>query len=188
MQRFIAHLRIENYQGMVAGIALKHWKRLPKSTKVWIDADDFVNDGLMFARVKVLPYFDVKTAAFSTILTIMLEQFFMRTVDSYRRQKRTPVEIPIPKPQLIVDKVMNHQALVQLYWQSSPLLREYLFSWFFSSGVDRIRESLPFKKARKEFLKLAPIYGVTPQIFSSLLERRQTVLVDNEIQYPEDEI
>lgn len=180
---FVPFLRIENYERLIAGLALKHWKRLPPSTKSWIDVEDFINDGMMFARFNVLPYYKIKTAAFSTILQIMLDQYFMRQVESFRRQKRTPVELPTTNLQTTFDSVLAHHSLVELYWAASPKLRTYVYEWFFSGdGVDRLPKtgSVVFKRAKKEFRKLADKYGVTAHTCQAMFERRQSVFVDNE--------
>jgi hypothetical protein len=174
--RYPVVLRIENYTGLIKSLAIKHWKRLPPSCKSWIDEEDFFHDGVFFARYSVMPYFDFRQASFSTILTIMLSQFYTHQIRMYTRQKRTPVELPEPRSNIISDKVISHDALIRLYWDASPFLKKYLEQWFFSiDGTAGVYKTKSFKKAKREFLKLSKKFGVDFKTCDRFVARRQSL-------------
>ena len=176
-EKFHVVLRMENYRGLVAELAIKYWRRLLPSTKAWVTEDDLLNDGMLFAREEIMPYFDVrKGCSFTTILTISLDHYYIRRVRDLSRLKRTPVDIPIVRNHGTVDIIASRMSMTKLYEEASPHLQHYIQIWFLSKqGPERIRPtSIPFRKAKKEFLKLAPKFSVDVEVCRILLEARKT--------------
>ncbi len=172
----------ENYVGLVTKLAVKYWKALPVSAKIWVDVDDLINDGMLFARFEVMPYYDIATGnSFTTILTIALRQFYGRRIRDLGRQKRNLAEIllPIDENTFITpdhdgyDVIRSRYSMLKLYDTASPKLQRFIRSWFLNkSSPARIRVS-GFTKAKREFLELAPKFKVDINDCRVLLEDRK---------------
>lgn len=182
-KKFQVVLRMENYVRLVTKIAVRYWKALPASAKSWIDYKDFVNEGMKFARFEIMPYYDIRrNTSFTTILTISLKRYYrmkLRDINRQKRQRGVEIsledlegvsKIPFKAPDITLSRI----SMQKLYLQASPELKKYLQVWFFNRNMpDRIRISAPFKRARREFLKLAPQFSISVHDCRNLLEDRK---------------
>lgn len=168
---------MENYSRLVAKIAIKYWQALPRQTKAWVEVDDFINDGLLFARFELLPHYDFTRTKFTTYLYKGLSRYFGSKLLELKRQKRTvvleyqPPIIFVPNREI---QMAGEQALKSLYASASPMLQKYMKSWFFNEkGPARVRMGAGFTKAKKEFKKLAPVYGVDYTLCKAVFDARR---------------
>lgn len=173
-------VRMENFTSLFYKFAIKCWNKLPNAHKTWVSVEDLVQDGMVFARFKLVPNYDVRRAAFITILQMSLEQFYSRKLRALYRKKRMPIEIKETEQEERVQQedvsvAVSQAAVEKVYLEASPLLKEYMGKWFFKvgGGVRRIRISEPFKQARNEFQLLAMKHNVTPENCRVYLENRK---------------
>ena len=170
--------RVENYIPLIRTIGRKHWKKLPNQVKLWIDCEDFIQDGIIFTRT-TMPKFNPRMGnKFSTYLFISLNRYFKARVESLgcESRRRTVAaiavlkEIDVAKRYLYVDGLDGLEALSKLYEEASPLLRSYMDTWFNDRGSTRaVTTSRGFKKAQREFIESAPRYGLTVQVVADIL-------------------
>lgn len=200
MRKFPVVLRMENYTGLVTKVAIKYWRALPATAKLWIDVEDFVSEGMRFARFELMQSYDYRASSFTTFLTIALKQFYGRKIRDLNRQKRnrgieinlddlerayddpeentntkTPlgsaVMLPMHNP---YDVLTCRMSMLKLYDEASPRLQRYLKTWFLNKKPPEVvRVDVSFRKARREFLKLAPVFSVGESECKTLLDDRR---------------
>lgn len=196
MKPFPVVVRMENYTALLYKLSLNCWKKLPVSHKTWVSVDDLVQDGLLFARTKLMPKYDVRRAGFITILTTSLEQFYSRKLASLYRKKRMAPDLLVYLDALVINngefttpqdlRSKDQDVLIQmsmeaaidvLYKDASPLLRKYMNKWFYSEkDLPRVRNSTVFKRARREFRILAVKHNINAETFRVALENRNQKL------------
>ncbi len=182
-------LRVENYYGLIAEQAIKYWQSLPKDRKFWIDVEDFINDGLLFARHELMDQYDPRKAKFTTFLTVALKRFYLEQLIGFKRIKRVfPIgkdhELEKVQPRIFVPntplEIAGEVGMKKLREQASPMLKNYVDSWFYNpKGPAHIRYGVRFTKARKEFRALAPKYGVDYSTCQALLEANRRNFLTN---------
>src|ERR1700688_21232 len=85
--------KLESYLPMIAQKAFQAWRRLPAQYKVWLDVDDLIQEGVLFARYHVWPRYKPLFGKFTTYLYASLERFYYSIVHDKFYQKRTAREI-----------------------------------------------------------------------------------------------
>jgi hypothetical protein len=181
-------LRIENYLPEISQIALQHWRRLPKQTRLWVDPEDFLQDGLIFVRTVLMPRFVfTKGTKFSTYIFIPLHRFFRAYRESLtcdKRFKNTQTLKQLAegeqfKQELYVAGMDSYYTMLKLYEAASSNLQRYLEEWFFDRrGTTKcVRTSKGFQRAKREFLTLAPKYKVTARVCEELLQANRSGLL-----------
>jgi len=149
-----------------------------------------------------MPWYDIRRGSFTTVLTTALSQFYGRRIRNLNRKKRRRgIEINIddierrtieessdevrygsyaikadglPESTSRTDVLTSRISMIKLYSTASPELRTYLRKWFFNKATpDHIRITVPFRKARREFLKLAPKFSIGISDCRILLEDRR---------------
>lgn len=181
-------LRIENYVGYIKNRAFDNWQRLPQSVKNWMELQDFVNEGLIFARFSVMPKFDpTRRVQFATLLYKSVDRYYkLRGIELTRGSRIPPgvvfrigsgegeIDVPISHFDLTY-AIAGERCLVKVYRMASPLLRKQMVGWFFSkSGTWKVRKkSTTFFKAKKEFKRLAKKVDLTYDLCKAFLDRRR---------------
>jgi hypothetical protein len=79
---------IESYRKLVAMQAWKAWRRLPMQTRIWIDIEDMIEDG-MRESWKLTKTYNPQWASFSTALFHRLHHFFINEyIEHHSAQQR----------------------------------------------------------------------------------------------------
>ncbi len=173
---FPVAFRMENYSNLFYKLALRCWKNLPSQHQTWISVEDLIQDGMLFIRYKVVPKYNVRLKmSFITLLHISLEQFYSRKLAAYYAKKRLPIDLTYDEDVRFVDVLSSTSAIDNIYDQASPLLRQYMDKWFYDTDglPERLRISDPFKKARREFKRLAKVNNVDVVTCRTVLESRK---------------
>ena len=169
--------RIAEYKRMVMKAAWSAYYKLPLQTRSWIDAEDLIQDGLLFAKYYVVPRYRPHRASFSTFLTRSLDNFYKGMLEHHYTQKRnkcTPVSISSCFCQLhatdpIEEEIHAVQAFQRIATIASPQLRFYLNQFLFTRGKLRPNKQ-NFAVAVSELRVLARQHSFTRDDLSFLLK------------------
>jgi hypothetical protein len=113
-----ARIKIESYRKLVAMQAWKAWRRLPMQTRIWIDIEDMIEDG-MRESWKLTKTFNPSWASFTTALFHRLHHFYINEYLEYHSaQQRGWARIdgklaPIPHVSIqAMEYSMNRKAQI----------------------------------------------------------------------------
>lgn len=193
MRQFV--LRIENYVPLITDISASHWLKLPNKTKSWMGQDDFIQDGVQFARFELMPKYDPgRGAKFSTYMFIPMHRFFKAYRESLTCEKRWMTKGAIIelydrsrfKEELYVVGQDGIDSINKLYDAASDNLKGFMEDWFFSvTGPKRVVKSgTKFKRARLEFLERAQQFNVTIELCAQVLQSSRMGLYEPELLRP----
>lgn len=172
-------MRLQSYLPMIAKAAWQAWRKLPAYQKTWIDVDDLIQDGVIFARYHVLPRFQPERGAkFTTYLSAALQNYYTtRLQDAFRKKRNSGDLLPIEDFQDTLmgsDETEAHvladEALGKLLSLASPELRKYLYSWLVLQKSTS-RSGGRFSSAKKEILGLSKKLGMNGDDFRLLLSQ-----------------
>ena len=139
----MARPNLQDYMKLIAQKAWSTWYKLPPQHRSWIDVEDLIQDGILYARFYVLPRFRPHRAKnFSTILFISLENFYKNKISDLFRGKRNKCQVvPVSSVQYHLgecdtteQELKAVQGLLNVISVASPLLRGYLHRWLFAHG------------------------------------------------------
>jgi hypothetical protein len=153
---------------LIAKKAIESWYKLPEKTRAFVNVEDLIQDGLMFARKLMLKH-DPKRAKFSTVLFHCLENRYRRQAEWLNAKKRfdgfaltlEDVERTAfdKNAELNVINVHVVRAFVSVYFDATWELRESLRRWFIQHDTTKIHtHGKRFNRDKKEFLSLAKKY------------------------------
>jgi hypothetical protein len=174
----MASVRVESYLRLVAQKAWETWRKLPPQHRAWMDVEDLIQDGVLFAR-KCAKYHNPKRTKFTTYLSASLDNFYRNKVATCFYKKRNGCEVvPLDAVQSLLthrdeteNRVHAEECLEQLLSNASPVLREYLCRWLFSNERVNGRGG-KFHVAKSELLLLSKRLGFNDDDFRLLLLRR----------------
>ena len=174
----MAQLQMEDYTRLIAQKAWATWRKLPPSSRAWIDIEDLIQDGALFARFVVRPKFRPHRSKFSTFLSICLEQYYSRKLASIFTEKRNKCQtIPIDNVSYslgccdsIEQEIYAVETIKKISSVASPILRRYLNMWLTPrSNRGRGNGGRRFQIARSEMRRLSDEYRFTREDFEFLL-------------------
>ena len=173
-------VEIENYTRLIAQKAWSTWYKLPPSSRAWMDIEDLIQDGALFARYVVRPKYRPHRGKFITFLSICLDQYYSRQLAAIFSQKRNKCQtIPIENVSFSLgaadcteQEIYAVETIKKISSVASPMLRYYLHSWLVPRDNARGRTSRGrrFEVARSEMQRLAKEYKFTRDDFSFLLQ------------------
>jgi len=171
----MATVSVSDYLPMIAQRALIAWQKLPPQHKSWISPEDMVQEGVIFAKLSVLPKFKPHRAKFSTFLYTSLENYFKYRMAAYYFQKRNACRtVPLNEACFVPQRCTKFEwcdtveAFSTLCAQASPNLRFYLHHWLFSKGHVHCRGPR-FSVVCAEFQKLCVRFGLNRDDVAMLL-------------------
>lgn len=171
-------INVENYRRLIIQKARATYFKLPAQHKTWIDLDDLVQDGILFARYHVLPRFRPHRANFCTFLSTSLENYYRNRMWALYMQKRNlcqPVSLSTVQYRVgnggqedVEQEMRAVQALLRVAGQASPLLKKYLRHWLLVQGRMQ-KTGSAFTAVRSELLELSESCGLGREEFEFLL-------------------
>src|ERR1035437_7826242 len=104
---------LESYLPLIAKKAIQAWHKLPPQYKAWLDIDDLIQEGVLFARFHVFPRYKPCRGKFTTYLYAALDHFYYSIVQDKFYQKRNAREIvPIADVQYkLIERDETEQAV-----------------------------------------------------------------------------
>lgn len=169
-------VNVDEYLRLIAQKARASWYRLPAQHKAWIDLDDLIQDGILFARFYVAPRFRPHRAGFCTFLSTSLENFYKEKVFALYRRKRNDcstvplaaVQYCLPSYEQTEDEIAAVESLLKVAQKASPILKKYLKHWLLSQKKVCCNNRR-FERVRGELLVLGNLYGFGREEMSFLL-------------------
>lgn len=168
--------RLESYLRLISQKAWQTWYKLPPQHKSWIDVEDLIQDGVLFARFTVFPQYRPHKAKFTTFLTTSLENFYKNLLAECFTKKRNDCRVvPVCSVQYrltawdnLEQEVKAVKGLLKVVAEASPVLRRYLNHWLFLQGKMHCK-GRHFAVARTELLRLGRECGFGRDDFEYLL-------------------
>jgi hypothetical protein len=182
----VAQVKLENYLPLVAKKAWSAWYKLPPQARTWNDPEDLIQDGILYARRKVLPNFNPRRANFLTFITISMENYYKNVLNEFFTQKRhSCTTVPLNERYHIryrlgcravslcqIDETEQEiqavETLHKVFAEASPLLKKYLERWLVTKAKVHVRGHR-FDEARLEVRDLSRRLGFTREDFEFLL-------------------
>jgi len=162
----MARPRLQDYTKLIVQKAWATWRKLPPQHKNWIDVDDLIQDGLLFARFQALPHYRPHRAKFSLFLGFSLENFYKEKLFKLFTAKRNGCQVvpvgsvsySLGKCTTTAQELKAIRGLTRIINEASPVLRHYLHHWLFSREKLRCHGKR-FEVARDEMRGLAEKCG-----------------------------
>jgi hypothetical protein len=168
--------QVQNYTRLVTQKAWAAWRKLPPQPRRWVDLEDLIQDGLLFAKSNVVPKFRPHRANFTTFLSICLDQFYSRQLAAYFTAKRNKCQLVSVDAVMyrlfendeLEQEVQSVEIIKKLSSVASPTLRHSLKNWLLLKGKIHFH-SERFSDAKIEMQALSKRYGFTRQDMEFLL-------------------
>lgn len=167
---------LKSYMALIAKKAWATWRKLPPQHKSWIDVDDLIQDGILFARFQALPRYRPQYGKFTTYLYVALDNYYKNMLAEYFTSKRNKCRlVPVcsvlhrlTDEDVTEDELRAVRGLMLIIREASPVLRRYLHHWLFVRGHVHLRGE-QFAIARSELLALSKKCGFGRDDFEYLL-------------------
>jgi len=79
---------LQSYLPLIAQKAIRTWYKLPPHYRVWVDVEDLIQEGVLFARFHVFPRYKPSRSKFTTYLTAALDNYFLSIGRGVKHKKR----------------------------------------------------------------------------------------------------
>jgi hypothetical protein len=176
---------VESYLKLVVSRAWSAWRKLPPNARAWIDVEDLIQDGLIFARTKAIPSYRPHRGSFKQYIAVVIDQFFMRTLhSSFTMRQNNCLNVPLlnwscslASHDTIEQEIHAVETIKKISRDASPLLRKHLYQWLVLHGNVHTG-CRSFICSRSEMLLLARKYNFTRDDMDFLLHNetwRKTV-------------
>src|SRR6266404_791932 len=176
----MAQPQIKDFTRLIAQKAWSTWRKLPPSNRAWMDVEDLIQDGVLFARFVVRPKYRPHRGKFITFLSICLDQYYSRQLAATYSQKRNKCQtIPLENVSYSLgavdfteQEIYAVETIKKISSVASPMLRHYLHSWLMPRISTRGRgpHGRRFEIAKSEMQRLARQYNFNRDDFAFLLQ------------------
>src|ERR1017187_3539118 len=83
-----AVMDVAGYRRLVAEMAISSWWMYPPKTRAYIDVEDMIQDGIIYARVELAKSYNPNRGKFTTLLYRALPNFYRNRADELNAKKR----------------------------------------------------------------------------------------------------
>jgi hypothetical protein len=175
---------------MIVEIATASWNRLPPHTKIWYKLEDAINAGVAYTVTSIAKSWDKKRGVkFNTHVhnclvnfyitqetewlrtqsrwegqTFSLEHNYVRGKDGRSYSIEYYVSMTLQSEELeknTIARLDAQKGFLKVYDAASITLRKYLFKWFLTDKLIRIKDGEEYRAAKREFRKLSKLYKFT---------------------------
>jgi hypothetical protein len=158
---------LAQYRGLVIKLAWQYWRRLPVSTKMWVEPEDLIEDAYLFILTRHAQTYNNKRAMRSTFLWTGIGNLFLNFALSQQTRKRFGWPVPLEEVETMgrrddrIQRVESVDAIIRIFNQASPECQVEMRRWF---GFERpkVRRSEQGRRIYKEFSELAYQNRVSP--------------------------
>lgn len=127
----------KTYFPLIVKKSKEAWLRLPPQTRVWVSLEDFISEGVLFVRGRLLRRYNPRKSKFTTVLWISLENHFKFITQFYYAQKRFDGRnAPLQEIMLSCSTQPKHpfqiqaiDAIHKIFDSGSPALQDYMLRW-----------------------------------------------------------
>ena len=166
---------LQRHGGLIRKLALKFWRQLPVSVKMWVDLDDLIIEGQIYVLHQMREHYDRFQARESTFLWVALSNMYLNFALRYQVKKRAGWMVPLEDVTWMLgtqDAVIAQRealdALAKTYKQASKECRAEIIRWFGQEPV-RAGRSARALNVYEEFRQLAQRNGLSKEDCRNLM-------------------
>lgn len=157
---------IEKYKGMIYKLAIKSWRQLPPSVKMWVSVEDLVADAYLDILSWNKSKYKRAKAGQSTFLWCAIGNMYINFAAKHCARKRFGWRLDLEdirwlgKKDAQIELWEELDSLARTYREASPLCQERIRQWFGQEPV-RVKRSEKEKQIYQEFAFLAKKNGLS---------------------------